>query len=67
MIPHSKIGDAVETAILWYRKNGYRGERLGQTIDRVGIASLEVAIRESSLLYQREEILSAELLEKPTV
>ena len=63
----SKIGDAVETAILWYRENGYRGERFGETIDRVGIASLEAAIVENTLLYRRDEILAADLREKPTV
>ena len=67
LIPESKLGDAVETAILWYRENGYRGERFGETIDRVGIASLEAAITENTLKYRSEEIIAAELLEKPTV
>ena len=67
MIERRHLEDAVETAILWYRENGYRGERFGETIDRVGIAALETAIREDTLRYRREEIIAAELREKPTV
>ena len=55
------VGDTVETILLWYRKNGYSGERLGATVDRLGIASLEAAIRDGSLLDAREEILAAPL------
>ena len=67
MLARRELEDAVETAILWYRENGYRGERFGETIDRVGIASLEDAIRENTLIHRRDEILAAEILTRPTV
>ena len=55
----------METVILWYRELGYRGERLGATVDRVGIGSLEAAIADGSLLLRREEIVAAPLIERP--
>ena len=66
-VDEASIGDAVETILLWYRKHGYIGERLGATIDRVGMASLEAAILDGSLLSLREEILAAPLTPRPEV
>lgn len=60
-----KIEDTVEAILLWYRENGYRGERLGRTVDRVGIASLEAGILDGSLLARREAILAAPIKERP--
>lgn len=65
LIRPSDIENAVETVILWYREHGYRGERLGATVDRVGIGSLEAAIADGSLLLRREEIVAAPLIERP--
>lgn len=65
LITRAEVEDAVETVILWYRENGYRGERLGATVDRVGIDALEAAIKDGSLIARRDEILAAPLLEKP--
>ncbi len=64
-IEAGRIGDAVETILLWYRKNGYSGERLGATVDRVGIASLEAAVKDGTLLRARDEILAAPLTPRP--
>ena len=60
-----KIEDTVLAILLWYRENGYRGERLGSTVDRVGIASLEAGILDGSLLARRDAILGAARLERP--
>ena len=59
------VEDTVEAILLWYRENGYRGERLGVTVDRVGIASLEAGILDGSLLARREAILAATIAERP--
>ncbi|MBO7761609.1 MAG: 4Fe-4S binding protein [Clostridia bacterium] len=67
LICASQIGDAVETVILWYRKNGYRGERLGETVDRLGIASLEAALLEDTLRHLRDEILAVPMAERPAL
>ena len=53
--------------ILWYRKNGYRGERLGETVDRLGIASLEAALLEDTLRHLRDEILAVPMAERPAL
>ena len=60
-----KVCDTVEAILLWYRENGYRKERLGVTVDRVGIASLEAAILDGSLLARKDAILAAPLNECP--
>ena len=60
-----RIGDTVEAILLWYRENGYRNERLGVTVDRVGIASLEAGILDGSLLARKESILAAPIKERP--
>ena len=60
-----KVEDTVLAILLWFRENGYRGERLGMAIDRVGIASLEAGILDGSLLARRDAILSAPINERP--
>ena len=52
--------------LLWFRDNAYRGERLGNAIDRVGIATLEAGILDGTLLARRDEILAAAIKERPT-
>ena len=60
-----KIEDTVEAIMLWYRENGYRGERLGVTVDRVGLTSLEAGILDGSLLARRDAILASAIAERP--
>ncbi len=38
-IPDEKVGEVIEKTLEWYKTNGKRGERLGKTIERVGIES----------------------------
>lgn len=53
-----EIMTVIEKLILWYKENGYTKERLGATIDRLGIEALEEAIKTDSLLDRRDEILN---------
>ncbi len=57
----------VERILLWYRENGYAKERLGATIDRLGIASLEKAVFDGELDARREAILAAPIRPRPEV
>ncbi len=54
----------IEKVMLWYKENGYEKERLGATIDRLGIEALEKALDGDSLLKRKEEILAKELLKR---
>lgn len=60
-----EAGDIVEKVLLWYRENGYVKERLGSTIDRIGVDVLETALASDDLLARREEIIHAPLKERP--
>lgn len=64
-VPAERVGDTVEAILLWYRENGYVGERLGATVDRIGADSLVAAILDGSLLERREEILARPLTVRP--
>lgn len=59
-----EVPSIVEKVMLWYKENGYKGERLGKTIDRLGIDVLEAAIAGDDLLSRREEIIAKPLKEK---
>ena len=48
---------AVESAILLFKKEGITGERLGDTLMRIGFENAEKMISDGSLLAQKEEIL----------
>ena len=65
LVPVSQVGDIVESAMLWYRENGYVKERFGVTIDRVGVESLEAALFSGELIARKDEILAAPLKERP--
>lgn len=43
-VPESKALDVVERVVDWYVENGKRGERLGHTIDRVGLDHLKESV-----------------------
>lgn len=67
-IPVSKIFtskeealDVVEKLILLYREQGQTGERLSQTIDRIGFESFEKELLSNDVLDRKEEILDANL------
>ena len=58
-----EVPDVIEKVMLWYKENGYAKERLGATVDRLGVAALEEALASNDLLDRKEEILSKPLLE----
>ena len=58
-----EIPDLIERIMLWYKENGIVKERLGATVDRLGIAALEAAIAGNDLLNRRAEILAKPLCE----
>ena len=60
-----EVPSVIEKIYLWYREHGYVKERLGSTVDRVGVEALVKAIESDDLLCRKEEILSAPLLERP--
>ena len=59
-----EIPEIVEKIMLWYKENGYVKERLGATVDRVGISALEEAISTDDLLARKREIIKKALLER---
>lgn len=64
LVGEEEVLPILEKALLWFRKNGYRGERFGMTVDRVGMAALEAALSDDSLPAKKEAILAADLLTK---
>lgn len=63
-VPESDVPDVVEKIYLWYKENGYVKERLGTTIDRIGLDNFEKAIFSNDLLERKDAILAAPLLER---
>ncbi|NIM04391.1 MAG: 4Fe-4S dicluster domain-containing protein [Armatimonadetes bacterium] len=61
LVPDELVMDVIETTMAWYRKHGEKGERLGNTLDRVGIDDYRKALRE----VVGEALLSADDLKKP--
>ena len=59
-----EIPEIIEKVMLWYKENGYVKERLGATIDRLGVEALETALTTNDLLDRKEEILAKPLLER---
>ena len=63
LIPVEQVGDMVEKIMLWYKENGYAKERLGKTIDRLGVDALEKAVYGDDLLIRKQEILASPIKE----
>ena len=51
--------------MLWFKENAYKKERLGAAIDRIGVDKLEEALFSDDLLNRKEEILAADVKERP--
>lgn len=58
LVPVEKASGVVQAVSSWYRENGRKGERLGVTIDRVGLDSLRTVLKEvvGDCLLQQEDI-----------
>lgn len=59
-----EVPAVIEKVMLWYKENGYKKERLGAAIDRVGVDALETAIATNDLLDRKEEILAKPIKER---
>ncbi len=44
-VSDEQVADVIQTTMDWYRAHGLRGERLGETLDRVGLDSYRRALR----------------------
>lgn len=53
--------DVLEKLILLYREKGQTGERLAQTIKRIGFDSFEKELLSNDILERKQEILAAKL------
>ena len=51
----------IEKTILFYREKGQTGERLAQTIDRLGFEKVETELLSDDILGRKQEILDAKL------
>ena len=56
-----EVPDVIEKIMLWYKENGNPKERLGATVDRLGIEAAEAAILSDDILVRRDEILAKEI------
>ncbi len=52
-----EVYDAIEKTILFFRSEGIPGERLADTINRIGFSTAEAMILNDDLLQRRNEIL----------
>ena len=64
-VSEEEILPILEKCMLWFRENGYAKERFGLAIDRVGFEAFEAAILSDDLLARKDEILTAEIKQKP--
>lgn len=55
-----EVMDIVEKMILLFRDQGITGERLSQTIERIGFENVEAQLISNDLFERKEEILDAE-------
>jgi dissimilatory sulfite reductase (desulfoviridin) alpha/beta subunit len=53
--------DVIEKTILLYREQGKTGERLSQTIERLGFENVQTQLLSNNLLERKQEILEAKL------
>ncbi|WP_032121028.1 4Fe-4S dicluster domain-containing protein [Clostridium amazonitimonense] len=53
--------DVIEKTILLYREQGKTGERLSETIERIGFENVEAQLLSNELLDRKEEIIDSNL------
>jgi NAD(P)H-nitrite reductase large subunit len=56
-----EVMGVVEKMILLYREQGITGERLADTIQRIGFENIEAQLLSDEILERKQEILDAEL------
>ena len=65
LVSREEIFPILEKTMLWFKENAYKKERLGAAIDRIGVDKLEEALFSDDLLNRKEEILAADVKERP--
>lgn len=65
LVSREEIFPILEKTMLWFKENAYQKERLGAAIDRVGVDKLEEALFGDDLLARKDEILAADVKERP--
>lgn len=53
--------DEIEKTILLYKEQGITGERLSQTIERLGFENVNAQLLSDEILDRKQEILDAKL------
>ncbi len=60
LFTHDEVLSLLEKTLLLFKSEGIAGERLGVTLDRIGVKYAEELLLSGQLLEQKEEILCAE-------
>ncbi len=56
-----EVMSIIEKVILLYREQGITGERLADTIERLGFENVEAQLLSDEILERKEEIINAQL------
>ncbi len=56
-----EVMSVIEKMILIYREQGITGERLADTIERIGFENIEAQLLSDEILERKQEILDADL------
>ncbi|HLR34302.1 MAG TPA: hypothetical protein VK071_03120, partial [Tissierellales bacterium] len=56
-----EVMDIITKAMLIYREQGHTGERLAETLDRMGFEEFEKQLYNDEVLERKDEILEAQL------
>ncbi len=65
LVSADEVLPILEKTMLWFKENAYAKERLGLCIDRVGSEKLEKDLFSDDLLARKNEILAADILQRP--
>lgn len=57
LVKEEELFPLIEKTLLWFLENGLPKERLGKTVDRLGVEVMERALFSDDLLLRKEEIL----------
>lgn len=65
LVGEDEIMPILEKTMLWFKENGYKKERLGMAIDRIGEDKFIEQVKSNDLLERKNEILAMEIKEWP--
>lgn len=64
LISKDEILPVLEKSLLWFKKYAYAKERFGIAIERIGFENFESEIFAETLMQNKDEIISADILER---